>query len=148
MINIQCKWYTGSTHTQETLNFPLTRKIKPRGSQQPPRGQQAGGTTALGGRISQQGLPGPGAGRGGLGDWPCRPGTAPSQTSLPYQETAEEELGTEAEGSAGAQPWVPGLPSVLGLLAGGRQDSAPHQRGHRPLQSCPGALGSRVYPAL
>lgn len=63
--------------------------------------------------------PGRGQGRGGLGDWPCRPGTAPSQTSLPYQETAEQELGTEAEGSAGAQPWVPGLPSVLGLLAGG-----------------------------
>lgn len=42
-----------------------------------------------------------GPGRGpGRGAWPAW--TAPSQTSLPYQETAEEEAGTKAEGLAGA----------------------------------------------
>lgn len=41
IINIQFKCCIGFMHTQEMLNFPLTRKIKTKRSQQTPRGCQA-----------------------------------------------------------------------------------------------------------
>lgn len=142
MINIQCKRYTGSTHTQETFYFPLMRKIKPRGSWQRPRGQQAGGTTAQGAASPH----GAGPGRGGWARGPA--GLAPSQTSLLYQEMAEEEVGTEAEASAGAAAlgaWltVSPVPAVWGAPARGPTLERPP-----PAPVLPPGPGSSVHMAL
>lgn len=142
MINIQCKRYTGSTHTQETLYFPLTRKIKPRGSRQRPRGQQAGGTTAQGAASPRRAGPG----RQGWARGPT--GLAPSQTSLLYQETAEEEVGTEAEASAGAAApgaWLTMSPGPAGWGVPGRRPTLERPQPAPVLSPGP---GSRVHTAL
>lgn len=41
IINIQFKWYIGFIHTQETLNFPLTRKTKTKKNLCPSRAPKA-----------------------------------------------------------------------------------------------------------
>lgn len=87
-----------------------------------------------------------GPGRGpGRGAWPAW--TAPSQTSLPYQEMAEEEAGTKAEGLAGAAAlgaWLTVSIGPPGWRAPGR-GACPQARGAASAQpsevvNCIGSL--------
>lgn len=84
--------------------------------------------------------------RAGRGAWPAW--TAPSQMSLPYQETAEEDAGTKAEGSAGATAlgaWLTVSTGPPGRRAPGR-GPAPHRPPPAPV--LPPGPGSSVCTAL